>query len=143
MDPEPIRFTGGPAMSRSRIAVILLAVATVLAGVRQATAPGLAAGKHCKVSLTAGLNNTTPNDLRTKYTFGVGANSAEACADVAYTLVVTEQLPDGKTRSTDLHGDMRVRGQTRIEVISYDTDSKNTLKSFEARMNSCQVCDAP
>ena len=130
-------------MSRSRIAVILLAVTTVLAGVRQATAPGVAAGRHCKVSLTAGLNNTTPNDIRTKYTFGVGANSAEACADVAYTLVVTEQLPDGKMKSTDLRGDMRVRGQTRIEVISYDTDSKNTLKSFEARMNSCQVCDAP
>jgi len=130
-------------MSRSRLAVVLLAVATVFAGMRQAAAPGLAAGKHCKVSLTAGLNNTTPNDIRTKYTFGVGANSAEACADVVYTLVVTEQLPDGKTKSTDLHGDMRVRGQTRIEVISYDTDSKNTLKSFEARMNSCQVCDAP
>jgi hypothetical protein len=130
-------------MSRSRIAVIVLAVATVLAGVRQSTVPGLAAGKHCKVSLTAGLNNTIPNDIRTKYTFGVGANSAESCADVAYTLVVTEQLPDGKTKSTDLHGDMRVRGQTRIEVVSYETDSKNTLKSFEARMNSCQVCDAP
>jgi len=130
-------------MSKSRIAVILLAVATVFASARQATTPGVAAGKHCKVSLTAGLNNTTPNDVRTKYTFGVGANSAESCADVAYTLVVTEQLPDGKIKSTDLHGDMRVRGQTRIEVVSYDTDSKNTLKSFEARMNSCQVCDAP
>lgn len=130
-------------MSRSRIAVIALAVVTVFAGARQTTAPGIAASKHCKVSLTAGLNNTIPNDVRTKYTFGVGANSAESCADVAYTLVVTEQLPDGKAKTTDLHGDMRVRGQTRIEVISYETDSKNTLKSFEARMNSCQVCDAP
>ena len=130
-------------MSTRRIAVIVLAVATVLAGVRQTASPGLAAGKHCKVTLTAGLNNTTPNDIRTKYTFGVGANSAESCADVVYTLAVTEQLPDGKTKTTDLHGDMRVRGQTRIEVVSYDTDSKNTLKSFEARMNSCQVCDAP
>jgi len=130
-------------MSTRRIAVVVLAVATVLAGVRQTAAPSLAGGKHCKVSLTAGLNNTTPNDIRTKYTFGVGANSAEACADVVYTLAVTEQLPDGKTKTTDLHGDMRVRGQTRIEVVSYDTDSKNTLKSFEARMNSCTVCDAP
>jgi hypothetical protein len=130
-------------MSKSRIAVIVLAIATVVAGVRQTTAPSLAGGKHCKVSLTAGLNNTTPNDIRTKYTFGVGANSAESCADVVYTLTVTEQLPDGKLKTTDLHGDMRVRGQTRIEVVSYDTESKNTLKSFEARMNSCQVCDAP
>jgi hypothetical protein len=130
-------------MSTRRIAVSVLALATVLAGVRQTAAPGLAASKHCKVSLTAGLNNTIPNDIRTKYTFGVGANSAESCADVAYTLTVTEQLPDGKTKSTDLRGDMRVRGQTRIEVVSYETDSKNTLKSFEAKMNSCQVCDAP
>lgn len=130
-------------MSTTRIAVVALAVLSILAVARREPAPAQAAGKSCKVSLTAGLNNTTPNDVRTKYTFGIGANSAEACADVVYSLMVTEQLPNGQTKVTELPGDMRVRGQTRIEVISYDTDSKNTLKGFEAKLKSCQVCDAP
>lgn len=130
-------------MSATRIAVVTLAVLSILAVARRAPAPVQAAGKSCKVSLTVGLNNTVPNDIKTKYTFGIGANSAESCADVVYGLLVTEQLPDGSRKTTELPGDMRVRGQTRIEVISYDTDSKNTLKSFEAKMKSCQVCDAP
>ena len=130
-------------MSTTRIAVAALAVLSILAVARHEPAPAQAAGKSCKVSLTVGLNNTVPNDIKTKYTFGIGANSAENCADVVYGLMVTEQLPDGSRKTTELPGDMRVRGQTRIEVISYDTDSKNTLKSFEAKMKSCQVCDAP
>lgn len=130
-------------MSTTRNAVVALAVLSVLAVARHEPAPAQAAGKSCKVSLTAGLNNTTPNDVKTKYTFGIGANSAEACADVVYSLLVTEQLPNGQTKVTEVPGDMRVRGQTRIEVISYDTDSKNTLKGFEAKLKTCQVCDAP
>jgi len=130
-------------MSTTRIAVAALAVLSILAVARHEPVPAQAAGKSCKVSLTVGLNNTTPNDVKTKYTFGIGANSAEACADVVYGLLVTEQLPDSSRKTTEVPGDMRVRGQTRIEVISYDTDSKNTLKGFEAKMKSCQVCDAP
>lgn len=130
-------------MSTTRFAVAALALLSILAVARREPVPAQAAGKSCKVSLTVGLNNTVPNDIKTKYTFGIGANSAEACADVVYGLLLTEQLPDGSRKTSEIPGDMRVRGQTRIEVISYDTDSKNVLKSFEAKMKSCQVCDAP
>ena len=102
-----------------------------------------AADRSCKVSLTAGLNNTTPGDHRTKYTFGVAANTAESCADVSFALHVTEQLADGTSKATDVPGEMRVRGQTRIQVIDYETDARNKVTGFKANMKSCSLCEAP
>jgi hypothetical protein len=105
--------------------------------------PAQAGSRDCKVSLSATLNNTKPMEHTTRYTFGVAANSAEACADVDYVLLVSEQRPDGSLHPVKLHGDMRVRAQTRIEAVPFTTDSKNVVKDFKAEMKSCRVCDAP
>jgi len=102
-----------------------------------------ASDRSCKVSLSAGLNNTTPGDHRTKYTFGVGANTAESCADVSFALHVTETLADGTSKATDLPGEMRVRGQTRIQVIDFETDARNKVTGFKANLKSCSLCEAP
>jgi len=130
-------------MRLARFAAILLAAGATLYVTLTAAPPGTAGDNDCKVSLSVGLNNTTVGDTRTKYTFGVSANSAESCADVSYGLSVTEQLPDGSSKTTEPGGDMRVRGQTRIEAVTFETDSRNTVKGFEVKMKSCKVCDAP
>jgi len=130
-------------MRSARFAAILLAAGATLYVALTAAPPGKADDNDCKVSLSVGLNNTTPGDIQTKYTFGVAANSAESCADVSYTLTITERLPDGSDKKTGLSGDMRVRGQTRIEVMDFETDSKNSVTDFAVKMNSCKVCDAP
>ena len=123
--------------------VATLALLALLLPARPTSAPAQASSRDCKVSLSATLNNTKPMEHTTRYTFGVAANSAEACADVHYLLFVNEQLPDGSTHATKIPGDMRVRAQTRIEAVPFTTDSKNVVKDFEARMKSCRVCDAP
>ena len=130
-------------MRPARSATILLAAGATLCVALTATPPGTADQNDCKVTLSVGLNNTTPGDIQTKYTFGVAANSAESCADVSYTLTITERLPDGSDKKTGLSGDMRVRGQTRIEAVSFDTDSRNKVTDFAVTMKSCKVCDAP
>jgi len=130
-------------MRPARFAAILLATGATLYVALTTTPPGKADDNDCKVSLSVGLNNTTVGDIKTKYTFGVAANSAESCADVSYGLMVTEQLPDGSSKTTEVGGDMRVRGQTRIEAVTFETDSKNKVTGFTAKMKSCKVCDAP
>jgi len=130
-------------MQARRSAAVLFAAASVLVAIRPATTPGYAASKDCKVSLSASLNNTKPMEHTTRYTYGVAANSAESCADVVYVLVITEQLPDGSLHATKIPGDMRVRGQTRIEAVPFTTSSDHVVKDFEAKMKSCHVCDAP
>jgi hypothetical protein len=130
-------------MRPARCATTFLAAAATVFAALVAAPPPSYGDNACKVSLSAGLNNTQVHDKKTKYTFGVSANSAESCADVVYVLVITEQLPDGTTRTAERTGEMRVRGQTRIEAVEYETESKNTVKGFEAKMKSCKVCDAP
>jgi hypothetical protein len=118
----------------------------VLTAAVLSTVPAAAAAAEsnaCKVSLSASLNNTKSGDVKTEYLFGVAANSSEACADVSFTLTVTVQLPDGSMKSTPLNGEMRVRSQTRVEAVPFETDAKNTIKKYEVKMNSCQVCNAP
>jgi hypothetical protein len=133
----------GFIMRPARSAAILLAAAATLCVALMATRPGKADDNDCKVSLSVGLNNTTVGDVKTKYTFGVAANSAESCADVSYTVMITERLPDGSDKKTEMGGGMRVRGQTRIEAMDFETDSKNTVNDFSVAMKSCKVCDAP
>jgi hypothetical protein len=130
-------------MSQRRTAAILTAALLIVAAARGAGVQAASGDKTCKVSLTAGLNNTQSGEVKTKYTFGVAANTDESCADVTYVLVVTEQLPDGTSKVTELPGDVRVRNQTRIAAISYDTDAKNKLKSFEPKLKTCTRCEAP
>jgi hypothetical protein len=131
---------------RNRSPVLVL-IAAILAAAAAAsvTAAGAATAdtNDCKISLSVGLNNTTPGDVKTKYLFGVAANSAESCADVAYILSVTEQLPDASVKTTPIGGEMRVRGQTKIEAVPFETDSKNTVTKFTVKMNSCKLCNAP
>jgi len=107
-------------MRQRRTATILTAALLIIGVGRGAGVQASGGDKTCNVSLTAGLNNTTPGEFRTKYTFGVAANTAESCADVTYALVVTEQLPDGSTKVTELPGEVRVRNQTRITAIDFD-----------------------
>jgi len=124
--------------------VTLLFAAGATLGVAVMTAPrGTADQNDCKVTLSVGLNNTTVGETRTKYTYGIAANSAESCADVSYALNITERLPDGSSKTTELGGGMRVRGQTRIEAMDFETDSNNTVTDFSVTMKSCEVCDAP
>lgn len=130
-------------MSQRRTAAILTAALLIVGAGRGAGVLAAGGDKTCKVSLTAGLNNTRPGEVRTKYTFGVAANTAESCADVTYVLVVTEQLPDGNSKVTELPGDVRVRSQTRIAAIDFDTEAKNKLVSFEPNLKSCTRCEAP
>lgn len=130
-------------MRAARFATILLAAGATLCLALATAPPGAAGDNDCKVSLSVGLNNTAVGDVRTKYTFGVAANSAESCADVGFGLMVTEQLPDGSSKTTEVGGEMRVRGQTRIEAVTFETDSRNTVKEFNVKMKSCKVCDAP
>lgn len=130
-------------MHPARSATILLAAGATLCVALLATPPGTADQNDCKVTLSVGLNNTTVGDVRTKYTFGVAANSAESCADVSYTLMISERLPDGSGKKSQVAGGMRVRGQTRIEAMDFETDSKNEVTDFSVKMNSCKVCDAP
>jgi hypothetical protein len=121
---------------------VLMTVLAVCAGI--CVSPERAAADNaCKVSLSAGLNNTTPGKVKTKYTFGVAANAAESCADVTFELLVTEQLHDGSTKVVPIPGEMRVRNQTRILAIDYEADARSTIKGFEARMKSCVICEAP
>ena len=131
---------------RLRMPVFVLTAAILaVAAAAPVAVPGAAAAdtNSCKISLSVGLNNTTPGDVRTKYLFGVAANSAEACADVAYTLSVTEQLPDASVKTTPIGGEMRVRGQTKIEAVPFETDSKNKVTKFTVKMSSCKLCNAP
>jgi hypothetical protein len=130
-------------MSIRPAVVTTLAVAALLLPARPISAPAQAGSKDCKVSLSATLNNTKPMEHTTRYTFGVAANSAESCADVHYVLLVNEQLPDGSLHAAKIPGDMRVRGQTRIEAVPFTTDSKNVVKDFQGKLVSCHVCDAP
>jgi len=130
-------------MPQRRTATILTAALLIVGAGRGASVQAADGDKTCQVSLSAGLNNTRPGEVRTKYTFGVAANTAESCADVTYVLVVTEQLPDGNTKVTELPGDVRVRNQTRIAAIEFDTDAKNTIKSFEPKLKTCTRCEAP
>ena len=130
-------------MRPERTAMILIAIVLAV-GVGICASPGTAAADNtCKVSLSAGLNNTRPGTVKTLYTFGVAANTAESCIDVRFDLLVTEQLHDGSTKVVPLPGKLRVRGQTRILAIEYETDARSTIKGYEARMKSCAVCEAP
>jgi len=130
-------------MHPERFAMLLLAAGAVLCVAVMTAPPGTADQNDCKVTLSVGLNNTTVGETRTKYTFGVAANSAESCADVSYALTIAERLPDGSGRKSELGGGMRVRGQTRIEAMDFETDSNNTVTDFSVAMKSCKVCDAP
>ena len=130
-------------MRSSRIVLTAFAaILAVCAGL--CLRPGEAlADNACKVTLSAGLNNTQPGKVKTKYTFGVAANAAESCADVKFELLVTEQLHDGSTKVARLPGEMRVRNQTRILAVEYETDARSTIKGYEAKMKSCTICEAP
>jgi hypothetical protein len=130
-------------MSIRPAVVTTFALAALLLPVKPVSAPAEAGSNDCKVSLSATLNNTKPMEHTTRYTYGIAANSAEACADVQYVLVLHEQHPDGSMHVKRIPGDMRVRAQTRIEAVPFTTDAKNVVKDFKAEMKSCHVCDAP
>lgn len=122
--------------------ILIAAVLVIGAGLAERSG-SVVAGNDCKVSLTAGLNNTRPGDHKTKYTFGVAANTAESCADVTYVLLVSETLADGTSKTTELPGEVRVRSQTRIGVLDYETDARSKITGFEAKLKSCTLCEAP
>ncbi len=130
--------------SRRGTLLPLLAVFLILLG-----SPAALASEDCDAELSPELTRKESGDETSgegdRYTFSVGVDIEEDCAEVRFELVAQVQTADGEDETRVEPGQVRLSDGSTTYLMHYNLGPGEDLVEWEFKLTACNPCvlDAP
>ena len=96
--------------------------------------------EECDVSTSVSQADSVEGYKYTAHTFEVQLEIDEQCADISYTLVITERTKDDVEKKKRMPRTLQLRNRAITEHHTYKTLRENSIESYEVEQLTCSVC---